>query len=109
MTGASHTSVEEEQVKLISGCAISSTNSGDNILREINALTLSLQYGHMAPTSPDSMPCFPLLSVSDGDPFVINPYDHAVCSAKRESSLTSSVIYFMGNCAQFDSREKSHM
>jgi len=108
VAGASHTSAEEEQVKFVSGCAISSANSGDNILREMDALALSLQYGHMAPTSPDSMPCFPLLSVSDGDPFVINPNDHAVCSAKRESSLTSSVIYFMGNCAQFESREVTH-
>ena len=40
---------------------------------------------------------------------MINPNDHEACSAKKLSSLTSSVIYFMGNCAQFDSREKSHI
>jgi len=52
----------------------------------IDALNATLNYGHMAPTGPDSLPTFPS---SELDPFVLK---------SRPS------VYFVGNCDKFETR-----
>ena len=52
----------------------------------IDALNQTLNYGHMAPTGPDSLPTFPS---SESDPFVL----------KYRPS-----VYFVGNCDEFETR-----
>eukprot|EP00571_Detonula_confervacea_P005046 CAMPEP_0172323602 /NCGR_PEP_ID=MMETSP1058-20130122/49179_1 /TAXON_ID=83371 /ORGANISM="Detonula confervacea, Strain CCMP 353" /LENGTH=575 /DNA_ID=CAMNT_0013039655 /DNA_START=24 /DNA_END=1751 /DNA_ORIENTATION=- len=52
----------------------------------IDALNATLNYGHMAPTGPDSLPTFPS---SESDPFVLK---------SRPS------VYFVGNCDEFETR-----
>ena len=52
----------------------------------IDALHQTLNFGHMAPTGPDSLPTFPS---SETDPFVMT---------SRPS------VYFVGNCDEFEAR-----
>jgi len=52
----------------------------------IDALNQTLNYGHIAPTGPDSLPTFPS---SESDPFVLN---------------TRPTVYFVGNCDEFETR-----
>lgn len=68
--------------------------SGQNVhdlLRSTNlkdcvaALRCTLQWGHLSPTAPDTLPCYPYL---DRDPFIIEECPH---------------IYFAGNCGSYAS------
>eukprot|EP00815_Leptocylindrus_aporus_P000957 CAMPEP_0116062952 /NCGR_PEP_ID=MMETSP0322-20121206/8096_1 /TAXON_ID=163516 /ORGANISM="Leptocylindrus danicus var. apora, Strain B651" /LENGTH=521 /DNA_ID=CAMNT_0003548419 /DNA_START=29 /DNA_END=1594 /DNA_ORIENTATION=+ len=65
-------------------------------LNEMDALQLTLQCGHIAPSSPDCTPCFPLLQLTKGDPFVI------------EAAKSSDRVYFMGNSNEFDTKLVRH-
>ena len=56
----------------------------------LQALNSSLNYNHMAPTAPDSLPSFPF---ADSDPFVITSAPH---------------VYFAGNCDKFETKLCRH-
>jgi len=45
--------------------------------RELEVLCSTLRWAHLAPTAPDSLPCFPL-SETDPDPFVIDSAPHVL-------------------------------
>ena len=75
------------------------------LISEMEALELSFQYGHMAPMSPDSMPCFPLLSYTHHDPFVLQSPSNGKSSEKIKCN--SSMMYFMGNCTKFECKRVS--
>ncbi|XP_073844260.1 DNA polymerase delta subunit 2 [Musca autumnalis] len=54
--------------------------------KPLDALRSTLKWGHLAPTAPDTLACYPYL---DCDPFVINECPH---------------VYFVGNCAEFSTQ-----
>lgn len=51
--------------------------------KPLEALRFTLQWGHMAPTAPDTLACYPYI---DSDPFIMKECPH---------------IYFAGNCNEF--------
>jgi len=85
-----------------------SLNGSDDDVRrmsEIDALELTLKWGHLSPTAPDTMNCFPLMTTdadaSDSLCLDLN------CVANRDdssSSLKENLVYFIGNCDVYDSR-----
>ncbi|XP_023299916.2 DNA polymerase delta subunit 2 [Lucilia cuprina] len=55
------------------------------IEKPLDALRFTLQWGHIAPTAPDTLACYPYI---DSDPFIMKECPH---------------IYFAGNCNEFSS------
>ncbi|XP_065369411.1 DNA polymerase delta subunit 2 [Calliphora vicina] len=55
------------------------------IEKPLNALRFTLKWGHIAPTAPDTLACYPYIH---SDPFVMKECPH---------------VYFAGNCKEFSS------
>lgn len=66
-----------------SGQPIQSLLAYTKIESAIEALKSTVKWRHMAPTAPDTLPCYPFI---EKDPFIIE-------------ELPS--IYFAGNCSEF--------
>ncbi|XP_063699789.1 DNA polymerase delta subunit 2 [Culicoides brevitarsis] len=54
---------------------------------EISALKATLEWSHIAPTAPDTLPSYPYYNE---DPFILNEMPH---------------VYFAGNCKKFETQE----
>ncbi|ALC44809.1 CG12018 [Drosophila busckii] len=72
---------------LIAGTAgqnVSDMLRSTSLESSMEALRCSLTWGHLAPTAPDTLACYPYI---DSDPFIIKECPH---------------VYFAGNCASFE-------
>lgn len=75
-------------------------------MREMDALELSLQWGHLSPTAPDSMISFPLMTTDSdaSDPLCLDLNNNEASKDISSSSSLENLVYFMGNCDSYESR-----
>lgn len=76
-------SIEDRLVLGTSGQNISNIQKYSNIDDSMDALRSIARWGHVAPTSPDTLPCYPY---TEQDPFIIRDCPH---------------ILFAGNCSTY--------
>lgn len=78
-----------------SGNSINTTNAKDAPELCLQALKKTLQWAHLAPTAPDTLPCYPLTA---GDPFImptLNSKENDPASSKDDCNTPH--VLFAGN------------
>uniref|UniRef100_A0A1I8PZ14 DNA polymerase delta subunit 2 n=1 Tax=Stomoxys calcitrans TaxID=35570 RepID=A0A1I8PZ14_STOCA len=76
-------SVDDVLILGTSGQNVRDLQRNTALEKPLDALRSTLQWGHLAPTAPDTLACYPYLN---SDPFIIKECPH---------------VYFAGNCDEF--------
>lgn len=79
-------SVDDALVMGTAGQNVNDMLRNTGLEKPLEALRCTLKWGHLAPTAPDTLACYPYL---DCDPFVIRDCPH---------------VYFVGNCDEFSTQ-----
>jgi DNA polymerase delta subunit 2 len=68
------------------------------LLSSMDLLMSTLQFCHLSPTAPDSLPCYPFYET---DPFVIS---NGTNNKQQQNAIPSPQVYFCGGCDSFETK-----